>query len=280
MPENYTSYDYGAAIRETRQLDPKYYEDKLIGYFTQSVAPLTKTDAIRADAAGQRGDRRHRADEPRHRDAVPRAAARRLDVDRRSTRTHIAIDFNATAGRNHLHLRRRRHAALQYTGTWSHVANQSYTGGDYKHTESFSNTAGDSRHRPLHRHGGPLDRLARPTTTASPTSTSTASSRRPSTPRAAQNQAVLSPGDRPDRRPAHAEDRRRPARTARGSTDNFVSIDAIDVPTGAAAGARPTRSCRSSPAPRSPSTGATRTSSSPNYKLGGDRSCSTRPRRS
>ena len=44
MPENYTSYDYGAAIRETRQLDPKYDEDKLIGYFTQSVAPLTKTD--------------------------------------------------------------------------------------------------------------------------------------------------------------------------------------------------------------------------------------------
>ena len=24
-PENYTSYDYGAAIRETRELDPKYY---------------------------------------------------------------------------------------------------------------------------------------------------------------------------------------------------------------------------------------------------------------
>jgi beta-galactosidase GanA len=46
MPENYTSYDYGAAIRETRQLDPKYYEDKLIGYFTQAVAPLTKTDPI------------------------------------------------------------------------------------------------------------------------------------------------------------------------------------------------------------------------------------------
>ena len=37
MPENYTSYDYGAAIRETRQLDPKYYEDKLIGYFTQAA---------------------------------------------------------------------------------------------------------------------------------------------------------------------------------------------------------------------------------------------------
>ena len=50
MPENYTSYDYGAAIRETRQLDSKYYEDKLIGYMTQSVAPLTHTDSIRAAA--------------------------------------------------------------------------------------------------------------------------------------------------------------------------------------------------------------------------------------
>ncbi|WP_328461734.1 beta-galactosidase [Streptomyces sp. NBC_00448] len=46
MMSHYTSYDYGAAIRETRQLDPKYDQDKLIGYFTQAVAPLTKTDAL------------------------------------------------------------------------------------------------------------------------------------------------------------------------------------------------------------------------------------------
>ncbi|MFD2415076.1 beta-galactosidase [Amycolatopsis pigmentata] len=44
IPQNYTSYDYGAAITEGRQFDPKYAEDKLIGYFTQSVTPLTKTD--------------------------------------------------------------------------------------------------------------------------------------------------------------------------------------------------------------------------------------------
>jgi beta-galactosidase len=50
IPENYTSYDYGAAIRETRQFDPKYDEDKLIGYFARAVAPLAKTDAL--DAAG------------------------------------------------------------------------------------------------------------------------------------------------------------------------------------------------------------------------------------
>ncbi|MGN5377110.1 hypothetical protein ACQ4WX_03885 [Streptomyces lasalocidi] len=35
--------------------------------------------------------------------------------------------------------------ALTYTGGWSHVgAEQNYTGGDYQHTESFSNTAGDT----------------------------------------------------------------------------------------------------------------------------------------
>src|SRR5665811_2286255 len=42
----YTSYDYGAPITESRQLSTKYDQDKLIGYFTQSVAPLTKTDAL------------------------------------------------------------------------------------------------------------------------------------------------------------------------------------------------------------------------------------------
>ena len=31
IPQNYTSYDYGAAITEGRQFDPKYDEDKLIG---------------------------------------------------------------------------------------------------------------------------------------------------------------------------------------------------------------------------------------------------------
>ena len=42
----YTSYDYGAAITEGRQLTDKYTEDKRIGYFTASVAPLTKTDPV------------------------------------------------------------------------------------------------------------------------------------------------------------------------------------------------------------------------------------------
>lgn len=47
----YTSYDYGAAITESRQLTAKYAEFKRQGYFATSVAPLTKTDPADAPAA-------------------------------------------------------------------------------------------------------------------------------------------------------------------------------------------------------------------------------------
>nr|WP_228122655.1 beta-galactosidase [Saccharothrix syringae] len=46
----YTSYDYGAAITESRGLTPKYDEFKRQGYFAATVAPLTKTDASDAPA--------------------------------------------------------------------------------------------------------------------------------------------------------------------------------------------------------------------------------------
>jgi beta-galactosidase GanA len=41
----YTSYDYGAAITESRQLTDKYAEFKRQGYFVRAVTPLTHTDA-------------------------------------------------------------------------------------------------------------------------------------------------------------------------------------------------------------------------------------------
>jgi beta-galactosidase GanA len=47
-PVVYTSYDYGAAIDEARQLRPKAATMKELGYFLQSVAPITKLD--RGDA--------------------------------------------------------------------------------------------------------------------------------------------------------------------------------------------------------------------------------------
>ncbi|MFD8500686.1 beta-galactosidase [Amycolatopsis sp. NPDC059657] len=47
----YTSYDYGAAITESRGLTTKYDEFKRQGYFMTTVAPLTKTDAATAPRA-------------------------------------------------------------------------------------------------------------------------------------------------------------------------------------------------------------------------------------
>jgi beta-galactosidase GanA len=143
IPENYTSYDYGAAIRETRQLDPKYYEDKLIGYFTQAVAPLTKTDLINTqppDNPAIIDTGRINPDTGTQFHVLRHADSTSTSVDR----THIAIDFNAKPIPEITYTYDDTDPALNYTGAWSHVANQSYTGGDYKNTESFSNTAGDS----------------------------------------------------------------------------------------------------------------------------------------
>lgn len=47
----YTSYDYGSAITESRQLTAKYDEFKRQGYFVHAVTPLTKTDAATAPAS-------------------------------------------------------------------------------------------------------------------------------------------------------------------------------------------------------------------------------------
>ncbi|WP_030904885.1 beta-galactosidase [Streptomyces sp. NRRL F-5126] len=139
-PENYTSYDYGAAIRETRQLDPKYGEDKLIGYFTQSVSPLTKTDPLPSvptgnsqivDTARINPDTKTQFHVVRHADSTATS----------TDSTHLTIDLGAHSGYTHDDT----DSALTYKGSWSHVgAEQNYTGGDYQHTESFTDTAGDS----------------------------------------------------------------------------------------------------------------------------------------
>ncbi|TAN08779.1 MAG: beta-galactosidase [Rhodanobacteraceae bacterium] len=58
-PGVYTSYDYGAALNESRQLTPKYYQQKLLGYFVAAVKPLTQTDRL---AVRQPTDRSLRLD--------------------------------------------------------------------------------------------------------------------------------------------------------------------------------------------------------------------------
>ncbi|WNM29898.1 beta-galactosidase [Streptomyces sp. Li-HN-5-11] len=232
MPENYTSYDYGAAIRENRQLDPKYYEDKLIGYFTQSVAPLTKTDAIRAtppddsavvDTARMNPDSRTQFHVLRHGNSTSTA------VDK----THISLDFNAQPAADTTYTWDDPDSALQYTGSWSHVANQSYTGGDYQHTESFSNKAGDSVTIPF---DGTAIRWIGSKTNNHGYADVYLDGTRVATvdDSGGENQAVvfqktgLTAG-------SHTLKIVVDGSHGSGSTDNYVAIDAIDVPTGTAA---------------------------------------------
>ncbi|MGW1808919.1 beta-galactosidase [Streptomyces sp. NPDC002078] len=235
MPENYTSYDYGAAIRENRQLDPKYYEDKLIGNFTQSVAPLTKTDAIKAtppddsavvDTARMNPDTKTQFHVLRHGNSTSTA------VDK----THIALDFNAQPSADTTYTWDDPDSALQYTGSWSHVADQSYTGGDYKHTESFSNKVGDSVTVPfdgtaIRWIGSKTNNHGYADVYLDGTKVATVDDS------GGENQAVvfqktgLTSG-------AHTLKIVVDGTHSSGSTDNYVSIDAIDVPT--AANAAPT----------------------------------------
>ncbi|WP_019063640.1 beta-galactosidase [Streptomyces prunicolor] len=232
MPENYTSYDYGAAIRETRQLDPKYDEDKLIGYFTQSVAPLTKTEAIRAtppddsavvDTARMNPDTKTQFHVLRHGNSTSTA------VDR----THISLDFNAQPTNDTTYTWDDPDSALQYAGSWSHVANTSYTGGDYKHTESFSNKAGDSLTVPfdgtaIRWIGSKTNNHGNADVYLDDTKVATVDDS------GSESQAVLfqktglTPG-------AHTLKIVVAGNHSSGSTDNYVAVDAIDVPTAATA---------------------------------------------
>ncbi len=228
MPENYTSYDYGAAIRETRQLDPKYYEDKLIGYMTQSVAPLTKTDRIATtppdnsaivDTARMNPDTKTQFHVLRHADSTSTA----------NDKTHISIDFNAVPVQNISYTYDDTDSALQYAGTWSHVANQSYTGGDYKNTESFSKVAGDTLTVPF---SGTAVRWIGPRTNNHGLADVYVDGVKQATvdDSGGQNQAVifqktgLADGQ-------HTLKIVVDGSHSSGSTDNYVSIDAIDVPT-------------------------------------------------
>lgn len=138
-PGVYTSYDYGAAINEQRQLTGKYTEQKLIASFTQAVAPLAKTQAFTTDTPTNSVLRLVGRANPD--DQTEILMLRHSDGTSTTTeQTHIAINLSPSFGYTYDDTA----SAFVYSGNWSHVANQGYTGGDFDNTESFSNTSGDS----------------------------------------------------------------------------------------------------------------------------------------
>ncbi len=135
----YTSYDYGAAIGENHQLNDKYQQDKLIGSFLQSAQSLTKTDQV-ANAA------------PSTRDVVETVRQNPDDGTqfhflRQATTSsngtvgaHVAVDLTKGG-----YTFDDQDSRLAYSSGWTQVgAEASYTGGDYQHTESWTDTAGAS----------------------------------------------------------------------------------------------------------------------------------------
>ncbi|HEY9241461.1 MAG TPA: beta-galactosidase [Streptosporangiaceae bacterium] len=148
-PFVYTSYDYGAAIRETGEIGTpanpnsivgsKFGENKLINDVETSVAPLTKTQPVAAPAADNPAVTTLARANPD--DGTQFVYVRQADATSTKTvSTHLALNADQAAGYTHDDA----DSALTYTGSWTHAnaSNANYTAGDYDSTESWSTQAG------------------------------------------------------------------------------------------------------------------------------------------
>jgi beta-galactosidase GanA len=152
LPANfiYTSYDYGAAIRETGEIGTpsnpnsiagsKYGENKLINNFETSVAPLAQTDAAAAPTPDNPAIATMGRVNPS--DGTEFVYVRQADATSTATAsTHLALNTDEAACCTYDDT----DAALSYSGTWTHAGLSSgYTNGDYNSTESWSQTTGSS----------------------------------------------------------------------------------------------------------------------------------------
>ncbi len=139
FPGVYSSYDYGSAIDEARQLTGKYRQQKLIASFTQAVSSLDKTAA--ASPNPPTNPQLSLTERFNPDDQTELYLLLHSDTTSATTeQTHITIDLSAKTGFTYDD----SSSALTYRGTWTHAANQNYTVGDFDGTESFSNTVGDS----------------------------------------------------------------------------------------------------------------------------------------
>jgi beta-galactosidase GanA len=149
-PGVYTSYDYGAAIRETGGIGTpsnpndiagsKYGENKLINEFETSVAPLTSTTDVAAPTHDNPAVMTMARANPA--DGTHFVYVRQADATSTATvNTHLALNLGETAGYTYDDVA----PDLAYTGNWTHAGPSSgCTGGDYDSTESWSTESGDS----------------------------------------------------------------------------------------------------------------------------------------
>jgi beta-galactosidase GanA len=149
-PGVYSSYDYGAAIRETGEIGTpsnpnsivgsKYGENKLINAFETSVAPLTSTQPVAAPSADNPAVATLARANPS--DGTQFVYLRQADATSTATvSTHLALNADQAAGYTYDDAS----SALTYAGTWTHAGpSVGYTAGDFDSTESWSTQAGAS----------------------------------------------------------------------------------------------------------------------------------------
>ncbi len=135
----YTSYDYGAPITESRQLTDKYQQVKLIGSFLQAATSLTKAGPV-ANAAPSTQDVvesvRQNPD-----DGTQFHFIRQSNVSSTATvNAHVAVDLTKFA-----YTFDDQDSRLAYSAGWTKVGEDAgYTEPEYRHTESWTDTAGAS----------------------------------------------------------------------------------------------------------------------------------------
>ncbi|WP_344315303.1 beta-galactosidase [Fodinicola feengrottensis] len=135
----YSSYDYGSAITESRQIGTKFNQQKLIAQFLRAATPLTKTDQLAVappDANDLTVLGRANPD-----NAFELLTLRHADTTSTATsKTHLALDL---AGRTAIS-NDDPSPAITYSGEWTHAKAVDYTAGDFGDTETFASAAGAS----------------------------------------------------------------------------------------------------------------------------------------
>jgi len=148
-PQVYTSYDYGAPIRETGEIGTpanpddiagsKYGEDKLINDFETSAAPLTKTvpaaAPVRSNTAVTAMSRANPDDRTQFvylRQANGSSTA--------TTQTNVSLQLGQDGNYSYDDAS----PTLSYSGSWTHAGPGTTYAWDYGQTESWSNQPGDS----------------------------------------------------------------------------------------------------------------------------------------
>lgn len=154
----FTSYDYGAPINEDRQLTPKAAVQKELGYFQRDFEPISNMvpqngAPVTVDGgAGTINSYQRIATENLDTDSVSGNGARYLGFRQADSNTTTEARFTVP-----LTLSPREDVietsyttddrdtdAITYTGTWGKSNGEAWAAGNYKGTETFSDTTGDS----------------------------------------------------------------------------------------------------------------------------------------